>query len=1221
MTRVGNGWLFRAEATRVPWAIVARRLLVAGQGHIDGQTLDHYISRAMGRNADIHVTWACSDQLGVPREPFLVWTRKQARVKTRAVKTVLTSRPEGLRLTWGGVEAAVIDVTFDPIDSKQPSALFVFRTGGTLWDTVGSAVAPAGGPAGQLLHVACAGATSALLVNGTNPRVRIQTLDEVVNDPTWVPLERVGLPVEDPWPGTAYDTKPQGLLVDPMSPVDAAVWRLKRGAPPIGWPLLTQTGVLAPPWVDADPGGVVKEVITSLLPEIAEMYAGSVPEYRQALIEHVRAVPGPTQDGRSSSLDTSASIRPWTLLALPAQTDPLLNLATGFGATYVTEGGERPELAVGTTDFLITATFARPTPPMKAKTVLAAYAPQQGPHELTAPVTTLRAERSGLVPPAPADAPWRESIRVSWDRPPTTAALGRTPSGALATWKLGAASADSLNPPRDAGGVRPLTLGPDGAPGSPGAARTALADGAAEIPILSGGRHIGYAVSQVDVHGVWSAWRDVAYHGDEPVPLPPRLISLALDSSYAGSASCPASLRLEAALDWTERTPSGLEIVAVFYPMATASSPPPAGVDASLPAPVGCFRRDLSVTFAGDIPTGLGCTVTALSPDGEQPMTPGAGQGDGGRRYRIAADVPTLDFSATLRWGVQVWLRSSLRVGASPTAYIPDAGHPARAVAASPVPVVPLPPPAPPGVPMGSTPDAQGCSHVRVQWSLPGGGAGVRTCVIWECSETALRQRAGLLVPPPPADSPGVRLAALWAAYDGLTDVQRRAAFRRLLEVDGAVRAADVTLPKGSTDIHLFVVTTQSTTGIESPWPSSPAPAHVHVQAAMAPRLRRPAPPLARVIVDTGGAPGAVTATLYAASTVPVERFLVFATRSEAAARDREGMGPAIADLPVVAAPAGTDPVTGSPVYQVDWAGTLAPSWDPWLIRAVAQPVATVPVQAVRGLPSAASEITSVFVPPAGPPTLEPLVGSRWGADHSGVLVTTATTAPVRTSPAGPHRISAIVNGVVVPLVALPELPETPGSAAPAGATVAPVFERGPRASGRSPLRLWLPTVDASAPALVTLRLLDPLGRAAEQTVTVPGYVAPPAYTLSLGAVAAVTGGTVIAVLTNAPSRAADGLSLNVAATFRPIIVGPFPPLAPRPLGRTVTGSFPLSEIPVAKPFFPADGQIHVVSPPRVGLPPPPRYAVFVPIGSPLELTVAIVGPTGATIASVRARL
>ena len=68
-----------------------------------------------------------------------------------------------------------------------------------------------------------------------------------------------------------------------------------------------------------------------------------------------------------------------------------------------------------------------------------------------------------------------------------------------------------------------------------------------------------------------------------------------------------------------------------------------------------------------------------------------------------------------------------------------------------------------------------------------------------------------------------------------------------MLTLPGGARDADVTLPKGSTDIHLFTVTTQSETGIESPWPGPAPTGHIHLQAATAPRLRRPTPPLTRV--------------------------------------------------------------------------------------------------------------------------------------------------------------------------------------------------------------------------------------------------------------------------------------------------------------------------------------------------------------------------------------
>ena len=1217
MTRVSAFSLFRAEATGLPWARIGERSLPIGQHAPDGWA-ERLKRLATHRNNDVHVWWACSPALGVPRGPFTVWVGSPSLKLAKPVEFTSSGRSAGLLLRWDGTEAAFIVVDFDPIDPNATVGLFAHRTAATMDDVVAATTAPAPGPVRSQLVVKCSGATSALLVNGTNAKVRIRTVEDVINDDTWERFELVGLPCEQPWAGTAYDSADQGLIAAPVPPIEAAVQRLKRGMPPLGWPPLTQTGRLAPDWVSPDPEPVVKEVLRSLLPEIARIYDPGVPERLQYTLSDNRAVPGPTQDGRTSALDSSATTRPWSMLALPAQTDPVLNLATGFGTTYTREGGQ-DGVAVARQDFLVTADYERTPSPWPDKVTFAAYAPLTGAHEIVPPATALTAERSGLVPPTPADTPWRESIRVSWTRLPSTAGMGRVGAGTLARYDQGATQAESLAPERDAGGVRPLTLSPDGAPGTPGAGRVAFVDGAADIPILSGGRNVGYAVSLVDVHGVWSAWRDVAYTGDEPGPLPPRLIALDLTSRYAGSPACPATLALETALDWTERRPTGLQVVALFFPMAAANSAPPVGLDPGLPTPAGCFRRDLGLTFVGDVPTGISATVTCLAPDGATPMAPGPGQGDGGRRYRLTSDVPTLDFTATQRWGVQVWLRATLAVGASPTAYTPDAAHPARTTAASPVPIVPLPPPAPPGVPMGSTPDAQGSSHVRVQWSLPAGGVGVRSCIVWECSETALRQRAGLPARAPESDSPGVRLAALWAAYDAMTPTQQRAAFRRLLTLPGTARDADVTLPKGSTDIHLFTITTQSETGIESPWPGPAPTGHIHLQAATAPRLRRPTPPLARVSVAVDGT---VTVRLFSASRLPVARFLLYATRSETAARDYESMGPPIATVPVVLPPGGPDPVTGSPVYEATWTGPLPPAWDNWLIRAVAVPVDTVPVQAVRGQPSLASEVVSILVPPPGPPDLDPLVAARWGADHRGVVVTSATSGVARVTSVGTFRLGGSADGVTVPMTDLPLLAETPGTTVPAGATTSPVLERGPRASGRLPLRLWVRTPDATAAATLTMRLLDPLGRAVERTVTVPGFVVAPAYHLTVVRTDAVPTGVVLAVGCDAPTTASAGISLVVRAG--PVLLDPVPFPFPRPQPRPVrlTGTFRLSSIRSGTVSFPADGQIHVVRPLRTKLwPKDARYAVFIPVVGPAEVSLALQGPADEQLVRVTVRV
>jgi hypothetical protein len=576
-------------------------------------------------------------------------------------------------------------------------------------------------------------------------------------------------------------------------------------------------------------------------------------------------------------------------------------------------------------------------------------------------------------------------------------------------------------------------------------------------------------------------------------------------------------------------------------------------------------------------------------------------------------------------------------------------------------------------VPLGSTVDAQGCSHVRVAWSLPG-GADVRTCIIWEVNETSLRQRAGL--PARPADStlPGQRLVDLRTAYDAMTPTQRRASFRRLVEVDGAVRSHDVTLPKGSNDIHLFVVTTMTKTGVESPWPSSGTP-HEHFQAVMAPRLRRPAPPVARpsIAVD-----GTVTIALYAASSIAVQRFQLYRTTSEEAARDVSTMGPAFADVTVTTVPSPTDvdPVLGQPMYSATWTGTLPGRWDQWLLRAVAVPVDVVPQKGERGLPSPASDVVGLLVPP-GPPELEPLAAEVWGGDHRGVVVRTATTAPPRVLPAGVHRLDGDAGTQPVASVELQAVPTTPLTSAPAAAATTPVLEQGARVTGRSPLALWFTRPVAADPVDVRLRLVDPFGREVVRELTVPGWVPPPPdVTVSIVDVFAIAGrGVHVGIDTNASYRRRPPYVMEIVAQQR--LLGPLPlPIGPAPIGpggpgpirpggaepgplppgpvlparspeaipgggvrpggpflprepfrpptgpalrpRTLRGSFPLDEIPLASDGFPRTTEIVVVrNRLRRGLNPPPPYEAFIPLAGPLRISVSIITPDGQRVTDV----
>ena len=821
-----------------------------------------------GRSGDIRLTWACAKELGVPYGPFNVWARSPAKDGMKKANIFTWSTPDGLAFWWGGEEAARVHVACHVNSTANPVGLFLSRTSPSLYDTVAAtAVTPAGTTA--VLDLRTSGALYGLLVNGSDPQVSIVALQDVVNDPAWKPLELVGLPVDSYWPGSGYDTSDQGPVASLISPPDAAVQRLIRGGPPIGWYPLTQTGRIAPPWSAPDPKALVEEVRKFVLPELVALYDGSVPEYEQWEISRTRTVMSPQQGSRHSSLHTTADVKPWATLNIPAHTDPFLNLVTGFGTAYSQERDLPEQIAVGGAEFLVTAKYRAILPKGGGSAEFAAYAPQGIAHAQTVAPLPLTAVRSGLVPPAVPDAAWRESVRIGWKRAPVTAGLGMPTESALARYGAGASQAEPLIDKRYPSGWRPLVISPDAPEGKPGHDQTSVVDGGAEIALGSGGRHVGYAVAVSDVYGVWSPWRDAPYNGDEPLAEGARLISAALDTHFAGTTNCPARLKLEVASEWLQRRTHSIDIVAIFFPMATPKTPPPAGLSPTGPIPAVCFRRNLGISFAGNTPSGAGCTVTALNADGTGPEVPGPAQGDGGRRYGVVADLPTLDFSVTRRWGVQLWTRRSVFVGASPTGWTPDALHPALASAASPVPVAPLPLPLPPGVPLASLPDAEGRSHGRVQWSLPA-GASVRRVIVRECAETALRQAVGLAPRAPDTDSPGIRLATLWSEYDALPDQRRRNLFRRIAEVDGTLRDYDAGLPKGSTDIHLFAVTTLTDTGIESPWPSGPGAPHQHLQALMAPRLRSPGPPVVRSHPTPAGE---IAIELSSASPIPVVSF------------------------------------------------------------------------------------------------------------------------------------------------------------------------------------------------------------------------------------------------------------------------------------------------------------------------------------------------------------
>ncbi len=960
---------------------------------------------------------------------------------------------------------------------------------------------------------------------------------------------------------------------------------------------------MAPLWESVDPDLMVDEVLRDLMRHVESLFENGTQSTDQLQMIDRRTVDPPHQGSRQSSATTSASLPPLGLLLLAGASEPGLALATGFGTAYGLEPATLPDLQFGETDFLVTAAYENL--PFIGDGELASFVPWPDEHRLTSIPAAIEVERDGLVEPHLVDHPWRESIKVSWQRVEATAALGRPSGTAAARYDATTfPNSDSLLPKRDAGGWRALLPMPDGPEGEPDHDRSAIIDPAVEIPLGSGGRTASYAIAAQDVFGVWSRWNDVTYSGSEPDPPAPRIISADLDVSYTGSTTCPASVRVELAIDWSMRTPEEMALSLGFFPMTSPNDAPPTGLGPTGSTPGGTFRTTTVIAFSGDVPVaGGGVVVASLDAAGESEIAPGPLQGDTGRRYRISLPVPALDFSSTQRWGMRVWARSQLHVIPGPGAWVPDSPA-VIAVAASPVPATPIPPPPPPGVPLGSTIDAAGRSHVKVRWSLPAGPE-PSSITVWELAERSLRQKTGM---GSAAEGilPGVRLQQMRDAYDALPLSSRRGLFRRVTEVAGSAREADVALPKGSTDIHLFTITTMTPTGIESPWAAGAA--RDVLQAVIAPRVIAPAIPAVRT---TLAGPGTVSIDLESKSRIPVQAFHLYRTQSPSAARRAGSMGPPFAVIPAIPPPtdAEPDPETGELKWIGTWNGAFPESWSDWFVCAVAVPVSEVPVSGIRGQLSNSNEPVIISVRPSVAPDLETLTFELWGTDNDGVVVRTATEAPVAPTPIGPHRLRVEVEGnpgiVFDSLVDIPEVDTEP----PTGATPGPVVVRKPAAGRRTALSVWFARPDRTDPADVAFRLVDPIGRFDSETITVPGWSPPPEISLDILDVFAIAGRGVVAQLrSDAPVDGSPPGVMTIRATGR---------IGRRffPMRRRLEASFSLEDIPLRREPFRRFAQIQVVRTTKTS---PFEYAAFVALKEPITLAVSIVLEDGGRVEAAR---
>lgn len=202
----------------------------------------------------------------------------------------------------------------------------------------------------------------------------------------------------------------------------------------------------------------------------------------------------------------------------------------------------------------------------------------------------------------------------------------------------------------------------------------------------------------------------------------------------------------------------------------------------------------------------------------------------------------------------------------------------------------------------------------------------------------------------------------------------------------------------------------------------------------------------------------------------------------------------------------------------------------PQIVAAV--PEDGIPDEGVRGQRSDPSDVVSFAVRPTDPPDLAALADSLWGTGNVGVRVETSTSVRLEPNPVGPHQLRVVVAGQVIYDGPLQDVPTDAGEP-PAGVSLGnPAVVRGERAGGRTPISVWHVRSQARDVVPVQVRLADPLGRATEQTMTVPGWVHPDASKISLVIEDVSVSGRVRVVRfrSNAPISATNTGTLTISA-------------------------------------------------------------------------------------------
>lgn len=1085
-----------------------------------------------------HLRWATHPGMGIPSRAFRVWQRLGGPFEgeeTLAPETLTTWTDKGLRVISWGRPLALVRLGFEG-------------------PTAGFAIGFAGAPSGDrfvalralqapVTVVAAPGMTGVMLPENVNLQlIRGIDAETAANDPTWQERERVGLPVDAvAWAGVGDHTDPQGLLplTDPdetlgtglLSPFDAALSRYTRGQAALGWPTLVALASPAPPFSQPDGPLLVEEMREEILGQIRARMELPPMQMHQAL-EEITMPPPENATGEVAPTEPSeATYSPLGLMLLGVTSDPNLSLILGYGTALPYQRITFGAMALGL-DFMVTAEWDQGVtgngPPLE----LAALALDPQPAFAGAAPTNMEARQSNPMAPTAPDAPWRRSVRVSWDRVPKSGLYRVASFAAMKRPLQPAGSAELMNEARLSGGFRPIAT--NAVAGDPDTCRVSAADRVVEVPaaaapVNNGFIDMAYAAVTQTIFGLWGEWRWVAETVREPSPARVPLLAARLDPQVplVPGGLCPATLTFEFTWDWSVRTPATILVSGRLWAAAKRSDAPPSEVPVmTLPRSLGGGEPGLQITFTDDVPSAPGATIVGLTPDGDAFADFGPAQGEDIRRYRVTLPGFTLDFDVEPHIGMHLFARVFERLAPGRIGPFPERPF-AFATSDPRPPEIVLTP-----VDIASLPDARGESHARLDWQPQ---SGVRGYFIYEATESDLRAALGL-PPSRPDQTLTERRAEVIDAYN-LNSV-RRPFTRRYSELETGT-SRDVTLPKGSRDIHFFAILAQSPSGLDSAWPTDGTPGD-QLFAIAAPLIAKPQPPLLEVRrVPAPGDSFAAEVAVTPRIGHRARRVRVFRTRLADAARRIDTMGPPVASLEASAGgwtvETASDDTASDFIARVTGTDSPEGSWRRVWYRAEVfsdedQDRALLPGRSDPSLPQ------FVVIPPEGNPDLSMLDIDWPGGAPGDVLIRWSSAATVEDTALGPHNMSIDLRGAAGAAEAVLSedraLSRMATAPAPPPAAATWWREGMPDAAGIQQYRALLRRGPTRPRMSLAIRLRDPLGRLTERLIVIPaGSVLPPPVITDLAALPPASGHPGVTWAMNAPLAAGPAGPWRVEVT------------------------------------------------------------------------------------------